>query len=339
METVNGNRQETAARTETDIRAKSSAQEEEDRQIREAMSCCVLCPRECRADRNAGARGYCGMDAQVRVARAALHMWEEPPIAPPGKGSGAVFFSGCSLKCLFCQNRDIASGKAGIVISWQRLAEIFLELQEKGAANINLVTAGHYIPQTAAALRLAGREGLRIPVVYNTGGYEKAESLKRLEGLIDIYLPDLKYGKEDTAREYSRAGHYMEWAKEALAEMVRQVPEAVFTEDGVMKKGVMVRHLLLPGHVKEAEAVLEYLYRSYGNRIWYSLMNQYTPMPDVAEDPLLGRRTTKREYEKLLSFALSLGIETAFYQEGGTAKESFIPAFDGEGVLPAGYGT
>ena len=220
------------------------------------MENCMLCPRECGVNRKNGETGVCGQTAAIKAARAALHMWEEPCISGQN-GSGTVFFSGCNLGCVFCQNHNIATGKAGIEISTERLAEIFLELQEKGANNINLVTAGHFLPQVAVALEMAKEQGLHIPVVYNSSGYEKAKTLKMLDGLVDIYLPDFKYMDAVLAKKYSHAQDYPEIAKEALSEMVRQVGEAEFDSRGMMKKGVIVRQLLLPGHVKDAKNVLK----------------------------------------------------------------------------------
>lgn len=298
------------------------------------MEKCTICPRGCRADRLLGKTGRCHVDAGIKVARAALHMWEEPCISGQ-EGSGAVFFSGCSLGCIFCQNREISGGKSGQVISVERLAEIFLELQEQKANNINLVTAGHYVPQVCRALRLAKDNGLRIPIVYNSSGYEKTGTLQMLENLVDIYLPDLKYLDPELAAKCSKAEDYPQFAKQAIAEMVRQQPEPQFDERGIMTKGVIVRHLLLPGHVKEAKKIVQYLYETYGDQIYISMMNQYTPVEQVAEDPLLGRRVTRREYERLLDFAGNLGVTQGFYQEGKTAMESFIPQFDCEGVLKA----
>lgn len=299
------------------------------------LSSCTLCPRECGADRQRGQRGRCRADARVRVARAALHMWEEPCISGQ-EGSGAVFFSGCSLGCIYCQNREISGGESGADISVGRLADIFLELEAQGANNINLVTAGHYVPQVISALEKAKSAGLGIPVVYNSSGYEKAETLKLLEGLVDVYLPDFKYMDPALAGQYSGAPDYPAVAREAIQEMVRQRPQPQFDERGIMTAGVIVRHLLLPGHVKEAKRILAYLHQEYGERIYISMMNQYTPGPAVAGDPLLRRRVTKREYERLLDFAQETGLAQGFYQEGETAKESFIPAFDCQGVLGDG---
>ena len=288
-------------------------------------------------DRGNGKIGYCGQTEKIRIARAALHMWEEPCISGR-EGSGTVFFYGCTLRCIFCQNHTIALGKnenrefIGKEISVERLKEIFIELQESNANNINLVTGTHYIPQIAEAIRLAKEAGLVIPIVYNTSGYEKVESLRLLEGLIDIYLPDMKYVSKELSGEYSHAEDYFEVAKDAIEEMVRQTGQAEFDEKGYMKKGVIVRHLVLPGSTKDSKAVLEYLWNTYGNRIYISIMNQYTPMEQIKNHPLLSRRVTKREYAKVVDYALNLGWENAFIQEGETAKESFIPGFHGEGV-------
>ena len=246
------------------------------------MKDCTLCPRNCHADRSTGLPGFCRSGGRVRAARAALHYWEEPCICGE-EGSGAVFFSGCSLGCVYCQNRPVADGTVGKEITVERLAEIFLELQAQNARNINLVTASHFIPQTAEALVRARQNGLSVPVVYNTGGYEKAETLKLLEGLVDIYLPDFKYLDPELAAKYSFAPDYPETAKAALAEMVRQVGEPVFEDEGEerMIRGVIVRHLVLPGLTEASKKVIRYLHETYGNRIYISILNQYTPMPGM----------------------------------------------------------
>ena len=292
---------------------------------------CTLCPRMCRVDRDSGQKGYCRMDSTVRGARAVLHMWEEPCISGE-KGSGAVFFSGCTLGCVFCQNRQIADGTCGKEISVERLSDIFLELQEKGAANINLVTASHFVLPVIPALEYAKSRGLKIPVVYNTGGYEKVETLRMLEGIVDVWLPDFKYMDSKLSEKYSRAKDYPEVAARALEEMVRQAGNCIFDEAGYIQKGVIVRHLILPGHTEDSKAVLQYLYETYKNKIYISVMNQYTPLPHTADMPPLNRKVTKREYDRVLDYALSLGIEQGYFQEGETAEESFIPLFDYEGL-------
>lgn len=267
----------------------------------------------------------------ILLARAALHMWEEPCISGEN-GSGAVFFVGCPLRCVYCQNYEIAHAGTGKRVTRERLSEIFLELQEKKAANINLVTPTHYTPEIIWAAERARRKGLSIPIVYNCSGYEKAETLKKLEGIIDIYLTDFKYMESETAARYSKAPDYPETARAALNEMVRQTGRAVFDEKGRMRRGVIVRHLLLPNHLKNAKAVVKYVYETYGDQVFLSLMNQYTPLPRMREWPELNRRVTRREYDRLVSYAISLGVENGFIQEGKTAEESFIPAFDCEGV-------
>lgn len=295
------------------------------------MSACTLCPRECHVDRSSGKKGFCGMDGTIYLARAALHMWEEPCISGT-KGSGAVFFSGCGLRCCFCQNHDIAIGSRGLAVSVERLGEIFLELKEKGAANINLVTGAHYVPQIIEALKLARMQGMDLPVVYNSSGYEKLETLKLLEGYVDIYLPDLKYMEPDLAQKFSHAPDYVERAKAAIKEMVRQSGSCQFGEDGYIRRGTIVRHLILPGHTKNSRKVLCYLHETYGEEIYISIMNQYTPVREFGEFKELNRKVTKREYEKVLDAAVEMGIQNGFIQEGETASESFIPEFDYEGV-------
>lgn len=291
---------------------------------------CRLCPRNCGVDRGEGIFGFCGVGEELKIARAALHSWEEPCISGE-VGSGTVFFSGCSLQCVYCQNREIAQGRWGKVISGGRLSEIFLQLQEKGAGNINLVTPTHYVPQIAAALQLAKDQGLHLPVVYNTGSYDCVDTLRMLEGLVDIYLPDLKYVDSELSRRYSKAPDYFDVASAAIGEMVRQVGEPQL-EDVRMLRGVMVRHLVLPGCIRDSKAVIRYLYDTYGNRIYISILNQFTPLADPAQYPELNRRVTKREYDAVVDYAIDLGVECGFIQEGETAGESFIPPFNLEGV-------
>ena len=294
---------------------------------------CRLCPRNCKKERIAGqveTYGYCRVSRELKVARAALHFWEEPCISGE-EGSGTVFFSGCNLQCVYCQNVEIAKGVRGKTISIERLAEIFLELQEEGANNINLVTPSHYYPQIKEALLLV-KEKLLIPVVVNTSSYDCVESLREMEGLVDIYLADFKYLDNELAKKYSNASNYPQVAKEALKEMFRQVGEPVFDEEGRMKKGMIVRHLLLPECKEDSKAVIKYLYETFGDSVFISIMNQYTPLSHVASYPELNRRITEEEYEEVVDFAIDLGIENGFVQEGETAEESFIPAFDGEGV-------
>jgi putative pyruvate formate lyase activating enzyme len=297
----------------------------------ELLKDCILCPRECHVDRTRGQKGYCRVGEELVVARAALHLWEEPCISGE-EGSGTVFFSGCSLGCVYCQNANIARGLAGKGITAERLAEIFLELWQKGANNINLVTPSHYVPQIIDALSKARSMGLRLPVVYNSSAYEKAETLRLLEGYVDIYLPDLKYYDSRSAIRYSNSTDYFTHATAAIAEMVRQAGSPEFDDRGVMKRGVVVRHLLLPGHIEDSKKIIEYLYHTYGDTIYISIMNQYTPLPAMSEYPEINCRVTEKEYEELVDYAIELGVENGFIQEGETASESFIPEFNGEGV-------
>ncbi len=295
------------------------------------LTSCTLCPRNCKADRSSGKTGFCGVDSTIYLARAALHMWEEPCISGK-KGSGAVFFTGCGLRCCFCQNHDIAIGSRGLAVTVERLSEIFLELKEKGAANINLVTGAHYVAQIVQALDLARERGLDLPIIYNSSGYEKTETLKALEGYVDIYLPDMKYMEEELAQKFSHAEDYPETAKAAIREMVRQTGKCEFDESGYIRKGTIVRHLILPGHTRNSRKVLKYLYETYGDDIYISIMNQYTPVRSFDRYEELNRKVTKREYERVLDAAVEMGIRNGFIQEGETASESFIPKFDYEGV-------
>lgn len=292
---------------------------------------CLLCPRKCGINRSTGQTGVCGVSSEIKVARAALHYWEEPCISGK-RGSGAVFFSGCSLHCVFCQNREISDGKAGKVISKERLSDIFMELAVKGANNINLVTPGQYIPDIVWAVNDAKSRGMKLPIIYNTSGYENVTELKLLEGIVDVYLPDFKYMDSTLSARYSRAKDYPDVAKQALSEMVRQQPDVVIDDaKGLIQKGVIVRQLLLPGHVNDAKAVLKYLYDTYHNHVYISMMSQFTPIA-LKDYPEINRTVTRREYERLVDYALEIGITNAFIQEGDVAKDSFIPAFDCEGV-------
>lgn len=292
---------------------------------------CLLCPRKCGINRAIGQTGVCGVSAEIRVARAALHYWEEPCISGK-KGSGAVFFSGCSLHCVFCQNREISDGKAGKVISKERLSDIFIELAGKGANNINLVTPGQYIPDIVWAVNDARSRGMKLPIVYNTSGYENVTELKLLDGIVDVYLPDFKYMDSALSAKYSRAKDYPSVAKQAISEMVRQQPGVVIDDaTGLIQKGVIVRQLLLPGHVNDAKAILKYLHDTYQDSIYISMMSQFTPIA-LKDYPEINRTVTRREYERLIDYAIKIGITNAFIQEGNVAKDSFIPAFDCEGV-------
>ncbi|MBQ8301340.1 MAG: radical SAM protein [Clostridia bacterium] len=291
---------------------------------------CRLCPRECKVDRSKNT-GYCKMTDKLLAARASLHMWEEPCISGES-GSGTVFFSGCNLRCVYCQNREIANDGKGFEITSERLAEIFLEQQARGANNINLVTPTQFVPHIIKALDMVRDKELKIPVLYNCGGYENVETLKMLDGYVDIYLPDFKYMDSQIAKRYSNAEDYPEIAKKAVAEMVRQTEKCVFNKEGILQKGTLVRHLVLPSHTENSRRVIEYLYNTYGDKIYMSIMNQYTPLESVKDYPEINRKLTDSEYDEVLDFAVSIGVENAFVQEGGTVSESFIPIFDGEGI-------
>ena len=292
---------------------------------------CNMCPRECNVERGLGKTGFCKVPNVIKVARAALHFWEEPCISGE-EGSGTVFFSGCNLRCVYCQNRKIAEGVYGKEISEDRLAAIFLELQKKGANNINLVTPSHYVVEIVKALKIAKEKGLKVPVVYNSSAYEKVETLKLLEGCVDVYLPDFKYMDMALADKYSKAKDYSEVAKKAIDEMVRQAGAPKFDDRGMITKGVIVRHLVLPGYVEDSKKIIKYLYDTYQNDIFISILSQFTPLEGLEAYPEINRKLTEKEYDEVVDFAIELGVENGFIQEGDVAKESFIPDFDGQGV-------
>lgn len=298
---------------------------------------CTLCPRRCGVDRTKS-RGACGMGDTVYAARAALHMWEEPCISGE-RGSGAVFFVGCPLGCVFCQNRTISRGEGGVFADADSLADIFLRLQnDSHANNINLVTATHFTPTVAEAIRSARSRGLTVPVVWNSSGYESVGTLRLLDGLVDVYLPDLKYCDSATAAKYSHAPDYFKVACAALDEMFRQVGEPRFAdglsgiEEGIMTRGMIVRHLVLPTHADDSRRVIGYLHRRFGDGIYISIMNQYTPTGGLSY-PELSRPVTEPEYDSVVDYAAETGVVNGFVQEGGTVAESFVPQFDGEGII------
>ena len=291
---------------------------------------CNLCPRNCNTDRDVK-KGYCKVNNKIKISRAALHFWEEPCISAEN-GSGTVFFSGCNMGCVYCQNQDISHGAFGKEITLERLAQIFLELQAQSAHNINLVTPTHFTPQIIDAVKLARNNGLEIPVVYNTSSYEKAENIENLKDTVDVYLPDFKYISSDIAKKYSFCADYPSAAKAAIDAMVKQTGPCVFDDEGVIRKGVIVRVLVLPGYTDEAKKIIEYLYNKYGDDIYISIMSQYTPCTDLAEYPEINRKLTQQEYDDVVDFAVELGLENGFLQEGEAASESFIPPFDLQGV-------
>lgn len=290
---------------------------------------CTLCPRKCGANRTCGETGFCGSDARIKIARAALHHWEEPCIS--GKnGSGTVFFSHCTLKCVYCQNYRISTQNHGKYISVRELADTFLDLQAQGANNINLVTPTHYVPQIISALTLAKADGLTLPVVYNTGGYELPETIDMLKGFVDVYLPDLKYFSDKYAVRYSAAPDYFRTAFAAIRRMHEQVGACTFDENGIIRKGVIVRHLMLPGLLFDTKKILDRLYACFGDGIYISIMSQYTPLASLPGGfPELNRKIKRNYYDALVDYAANLGITNAYVQNSESADESFIPDFFG----------
>lgn len=290
---------------------------------------CSLCPRNCRVNRYE-TTGFCKGTDKVKLAYYSLHQWEEPVISGQN-GSGTVFFSHCNLQCIFCQNKKISTGGYGKEISNLRLKEIFLELQSKGAHNINLVTPTHYVPQIVSVLQEVKNKELKIPVVYNTSSYENVKTIEMLEGIVDIYLADLKYFDNNLGCKYSNCRDYFKYASEAIEAMYKQVGKFKIVGD-LMKSGLIVRILVLPGHVDDSKNLIKYLYNRYGDNIIISIMNQYTPIDIIDDYPNLNRRITDEEYENVVDYACSLGVEMAFIQEGDTQEKSFIPDFDDSNI-------
>ncbi len=300
-------------------------------QVEKIMSACRICPRNCGANRTIGQKGQCGAGLLPKIALVSTHMWEEYPISGT-KGSGTVFFSHCNLRCVFCQNYTISTEGYGIEVTINRLAEIFLEQQARGVHNINLVSAAQYLPQTAQALQLAKESGLHIPVVYNTNGYETVASLRWLEGLVDIYLPDFKYVSQETASRYSHAADYAKIAEAALAEMRRQQSQDIFYADGLMQKGMIVRHMVLPGQYRDSFLVLEKIKEVLGEDTYVSLLRQYTPLYRATEYREINRLLTSFEYDKVIDHFFQIGLHHGYMQEKSAAKAAYTPLFNGEGV-------
>ena len=300
--------------------------------MNKALSHCQVCPRNCGADRTAGQFGFCRAPYLPKVALVSRHDWEEPPISGT-KGSGTVFFSHCNLGCVFCQNHDISQNGFGQEISIKRLAEIFLEQQTRGFHNVNLVSAAQFIPQVAKALKLAKEKGLSIPVVYNSNGYESITGLKMLEELVDIYLPDFKYWNDDLGMEYSRCPHYKKTAAAAILEMREQVGPDILDENGIMQKGIILRHLVLPGQYKDSMKILDWIKEDLGEDTFVSLMSQYTPMHQAKEIKTLSRKLTTFEYEKVVDHFFEIGLKNGFMQKRSSATSEYTPAFDLSGVL------
>lgn len=299
--------------------------------LNELLKNCKLCLRNCNVDRTNGKTGVCSSTSDIVIARAALHKWEEPCISGT-KGSGAVFFSNCNFRCVFCQNHEISQEHKGKVVSIERLSEIFLELQKQGANNINLVTPTHFVPQIIEALKISKAKGLNIPIVYNTNGYDSLETIKLLKGYIDIYLPDFKYFNDKYAKKYSLAPNYSENVVKIIKEMISQVGEPEFNEDGIMTKGVIVRHLMLPGLLFDSKKVIDCIYNNFHDSVYISIMNQYIPMHKACNYPEINKPLNEEHYDCLIDYALNIGVKNGFIQESGTNDMSFIPPFNFEGI-------
>ena len=297
--------------------------------MNELLNTCILCPRKCGVNRNNGEVGFCHAGNKIRIAKAYLHKWEEPPIT--GKnGSGTIFFSNCNLKCVYCQNYYIGEEGNGVDISVERFSEICLKLQSEGATNINLVTPTHYVPLIIDGLKIAKKNGLNIPIVYNSSGYEEVDTIKLLNGVVDIYLPDFKYYSDEYAKKYSKCNDYFDFTTKALDEMIRQKPRCKFDKDGNMTSGVIIRHLMIPGLEEDSKKILNYLYKKYENNVFYSIMNQYTPVRKLQFEEL-NRVVGQEKYDEIIDYAWDLGIRNAFIQDGGTQSDSFIPKWDFKG--------
>ncbi len=298
--------------------------------MEELLNKCEICPRKCKVNRNNGELGYCKASNKMKIGGYHLHMWEEPIIT--GKnGSGTIFFSYCNLRCAYCQNYDLSFDSVGEYITIERLSDIMLELQEMQAENVNLVTPTHYIPLIKNSVVLAKEKGLKIPIVYNTSGYESVESLKTLEGLIDIYLPDFKY-YDNSLGKYSSVADYFNITSLALKEMYRQVGKPKYNKKGMLKKGVIVRHLVLPNNYQDSKKIINYLYQEYKDNIILSIMNQYT-ITKITKYPELNQKVDPKEYDNLIDYAYNLGIRNCFTQEEESQSESFIPKFKGDTII------
>lgn len=295
------------------------------------LSECKLCPRNCNINRLNGEKGFCMATITPKVARVSLHHFEEPCISGT-RGSGTVFFSECNLSCVFCQNHSISQNHVGKEVPVKRLSEIFLEQQERGAHNINLVTPTHYVPQIMEALDIAKANGLCIPIIYNTSSYENLETIKSLNGYIDIYLPDLKYHNNKFAIKYSNAPDYFKHASLAIEEMVNQTGRCKFDENGIMTKGVIIRHMMLPGLLFDSKKIIDYIHNKFKDLVYVSIMNQYTPLNKVKDYPEINKPVNPKIYESFIDYCISIGITQGFIQEEGTVKESFVPKFDMRGV-------
>lgn len=301
------------------------------REYEELMEHCTICPRRCGVNRLIGQQGFCQAPLLPKAALVSTHNGEEPPISGT-KGSGTVFFSHCNMDCLFCQNHSISSEGFGKEISIERLSEVFIEQQNRGLHNINLVSPNHFIPQIRESILLAKEKGLQIPLIYNTNGYESVESLRLLDGLIDIYLPDFKYCDENLARKFSNAPSYFEIAGAAILEMARQVGENKYLENGLLKKGLIVRHLVLPNCYHDSFKVLDWIMVNMGRQTTISLLNQYTPMFRAKEVETLSRRLTTFEYQKVVNYFFAIGLKNGFIQQRSSSTSAYTPVFNLHGL-------
>lgn len=292
---------------------------------------CSICPRNCRIDRTKGQIGYCQSGHEIKAALASVHMWEEPPISG-SCGSGTIFFSGCNLRCVFCQNYTISSENSGKTISTERLSEIMLEQQAKGVHNINLVTATHFIPSIIKAVQKAKNNGLKIPIVYNTGGYEKVESIKMLEGTVDIYLPDIKYFSPELSLKYSGASDYFDYASEAVLEMYHQTGNNIYDDNGIMKSGVIIRHMIMPSHKEDSYKVLDWIRDNIGTEACVSLLSQYTPAYNAEKYKEINRKLMSLEYTRVIEHFFDIGLKNGFMQEKSSAESKYTPIFDLSGL-------
>ena len=292
-----------------------------------SLSSCTLCPRKCGVNRLKGQLGFCKASKEIKIAKACLYPFEEPCISG-SNGSGTIFFSNCNLSCVFCQNHEISSSGIGVEISSMRLSEIFLELKEKGAHNINLVTPTHYVPQIIEALKLSKAKGLNIPILYNSNGYDSVSTIKSLKNYIDVYLPDLKYFNNKYGEKYSLTPNYFSFASKAISEMVAQVGNVKFSKDGLIEKGVIIRHLMLPGLLFDSKKIMDYIYKNFGDSVYFSLMNQYTPMHKAKEYEELNRTLNIKHYDSLINYCVELGLTNGFIQGSGTSSKDFVPDFN-----------
>ncbi len=290
---------------------------------------CRLCPRECKVDRLNGKCGFCGAGANIRIARAALHFWEEPCISGDA-GSGTVFFSNCTMKCVYCQNYEVSTNNLGYDVTAEELADIFLDLKNQRANNINLVTPTHYVPQIIKALDIAKSNGMNLPVVYNTSGYENVRTIEMLNGYVDVYMPDFKYYNDDAAVKYSKAYNYREAVTAALDAMYSSVGKPVFDKNGIMQKGMIIRHLMLPNMLNDTVHIINYINKRFGNNVYFSLMSQYTPVRYIADMPSLNEKLDMKKYNEAVRLCERLGMENVFLQDSEASSESFIPEFYGK---------